>query len=135
VKKTVTMRRRILVVDDDPSIVQLLCEALEFEGHAVRGTSQSLRAFDTAREFSPDLVLMDIVMPYLDGLDQIKLLALDERLATVPVMVMTAKVGALDAVEDLRALRIVDYVYKPFDVAELLKKISSAPAPLVTVEP
>jgi two-component system OmpR family response regulator len=123
------MSRRVLVVDDDPALVQLLCKALTYDGHAARGATQSLRAFDAAVQFSPDLVLMDIVMPYLSGFDQIKLLSLDERLSTVPVLVMTARRDALNSVRDLRAMRIVDCVYKPFDVSDLLQKVALAPRP------
>jgi CheY-like chemotaxis protein len=88
--------------------------------------TQSLRAFDRAKEARPDLILMDIMMPYLDGLDQIKLLSLDDDLKDVPIIVITAKAHALDDIGDLRALRIVDHLYKPFEISDLLRKIEAA---------
>ena len=117
---------RILIVDDDPNIVQMLSDILTDEGYEVATATQSLRAFDRAKEAQPDLILMDIMMPYLDGLDQIKLLSLDDDLKDIPIIVITAKARALDGIEDLRALRIVDYLYKPFEISDLLEKISKA---------
>jgi len=117
---------RILIVDDDPNIVQMLSDILTDEGYEVATATQSLRAFDRAKEAQPDLILMDIMMPYLDGLDQIKLLSLDDDLKDIPIIVITAKARALDGIEDLRALRIVDYLYKPFEISDLLEKIGKA---------
>jgi CheY-like chemotaxis protein len=117
---------RILIVDDDPTIVQMLSDVLHDEGYEVATATQSLRAFDRAKEAQPDLILMDIMMPYLDGLDQIKLFSLDDDLKDVPIIVITAKAHALDGIQDLRALRIVDYLYKPFEISILLEKIRNA---------
>jgi CheY-like chemotaxis protein len=117
---------RILIVDDDPNIVQMLAEFLTDEGYEVATATQSLRAFDRAKEAQPDLILMDIMMPYLDGLDQIKLLSLDDDLKDVPIIVITANARALEGIEDLRVLRIVDYLYKPFEITDLLEKIKLA---------
>ena len=117
---------RILIVDDDPNIVQMLAEFLTDEGYEVATATQSLRAFDRAKEAQPDLILMDIMMPYLDGLDQIKLLSLDDDLKDVPIIVITANARALEGIEDLRVLRIVDYLYKPFEITDLLEKIKQA---------
>ena len=117
---------RILIVDDDPNIVQMLSDILTDEGYEVATATQSLRAFDRAKEAQPDLILMDIMMPYLDGLDQIKLLSLDDDLKDIPIIVITAKARALEGIDDLRALRIVDYLYKPFEIPDLLEKIHDA---------
>ncbi len=116
---------RILIVDDDPYIVGMLSEALTDEGYEVTTATQSLRAFDRAKESQPDLILMDIMMPYLDGLDQIKLLSLDEDLKDIPIIVITAKTNALEGVGDLRVMRIVDYLFKPFEIVDLLDKIQA----------
>lgn len=117
---------RILIVDDDPNIVQMLSDILTDEGYEVATATQSLRAFDRAKEAQPDLILMDIMMPYLDGLDQIKLLSLDDDLKDIPIIVITAKARALEGIDNLKALRIVDYLYKPFEISDLLDKIKKA---------
>jgi CheY-like chemotaxis protein len=122
---------RILIVDDDPTIVQMLSDILTDEGYEVAAATQSLRAFDRAKEAQPDLILMDIMMPYLDGFDQIKLFSLDDDLKDVPIIVITAKARAIEPYgnEDLKALRIVDHLYKPFEITDLLDKIHKALGP------
>ena len=129
-KQTESARpRRVLVVDDDPGMAHLLTTALESDGHVVRCATQSLRVFDAALEFMPDLILMDVVMPYLDGFDQIKLLGIEESLTDVPVIIVTARPNALASIEDPLKRRIVDCVYKPFDVDVLLSKVAAAASP------
>jgi CheY-like chemotaxis protein len=123
-------RRRVLVVDDDPSVALVLTRALESDGHVVRAATQSLRVYDAAQEFKPDLILMDVVMPYLDGFDQLRLIELEESLADVPIVLVT---GAPDAQARLNSLdetlkrRIVGCVRKPFDVDALLTKVAAVP--------
>jgi two-component system alkaline phosphatase synthesis response regulator PhoP len=123
-------RRRVLVVDDDPSVALLLTKALESDGHVVRAATRSLRVYGTAQEFKPDLILMDVSMPYLDGFDLLRLLALDGSLADVPIVLVTgvsnarARVASQD--KPLRR-RIVDCVCKPFDVDALLSKVAAVP--------
>ena len=119
--------RRVLVVDDDPQIAALLVALLSDEGHVVEAATHSLRVFDAARAFAPDLILMDIGMPYLSGFDQMKLLSLDESTAHVPVIVVTAHRDALDGIDRASLPSIVDCVYKPFDATELLAKIGTLP--------
>ncbi len=116
---------RILIVDADPHIVRMLSDVLTDEGYEVSTATQSLRAFDRAKEAQPDLILMDIMMPYLDGLDQIKLLSLDDDLKDIPIIVITAKTNALEGIADLRALRIVDHLFKPFEIVDLLDKVQA----------
>ena len=123
-------RRRVLVVDDDPAVALVLTTALESDGHVVRSATQSLRVYDAAQEFKPDLILMDVVMPYLDGFDQLRLLALEDSLADVPIVLVT---GAPDAQVRLSSLdkplqrRIVGCVRKPFDVDALLTQVAAVP--------
>ena len=117
---------RILIVDDDPGIVQLIEEALVDEGHEVTTATHSLRAYDRAKESRPDLILLDIMMPYLDGFDQISVFALDDDLKHIPIIVITAKTRALEGIADPRALRIVDHLYKPFELADLIEKVEHA---------
>jgi DNA-binding response OmpR family regulator len=119
-------RRRVLVVDDDPNIARVLTTALESDGHVVRCATQSLRVFDAALEFMPDLILMDVVMPYLDGFDQIRLLGIEESLSDIPIILVTARHNALASIEDPLKRRIVDCIYKPFDVDVLLSKVAAA---------
>ena len=123
-------RRRVLVVDDDPSVALLLTRALESDGHIVRATTQSLRVYDAAQEFKPDLILMDVTMPYLDGFDQLRLIELEDSLADVPVVLVTGLDNAqarVDSLDDELKRRIVACVHKPFDVDALLTRIAAVP--------
>ena len=125
-----TQRRRVLVVDDDPSVALILTKALESEGHIVRATTQSLRVFDAAQEFKPNLILMDVMMPYLDGFDQLRLIELEDSLAGVPIVLVTGLDNAqarVDSLDDALRRRIVGCVRKPFDVDALLTKIAAVP--------
>lgn len=120
-------KRRILVIDDDPTICEMLSDVLNDEGYEVRTTTQSLRAFDVATKFKPNLILLDIMMPYLDGIDHMKIFSLGDRLKRVSVIVITAKASALDGIENPKDLGIVDILYKPFEILVLLEKIANAP--------
>lgn len=102
-------KRKILVIDDDPTICAMLSDVLNDEGYEVRTASLSLRAFDVAAKFKPNLILLDIMMPFLDGFDQIALFSLDESLKSVPVIVITAKAWALDNIS-LQDYGIVGYL-------------------------
>ena len=114
---------RILIVDDDPNIVQMLSDILTDEGYEVATATQSLRAFDRAKEAQPDLILMDIMMPYLDGWDELKLFNLDEELRSIPVIIVTADQNAFKGIEDAGHYGVVDHLFKPFELDELLATV------------
>src|SRR3954451_14576907 len=114
-----TMAKKILIMDDDPTIADLLTEALAVEGYETYMTTQSLRFYDAVREHNPDLVLLDLMMPYLDGRDELKLMemALDRQ---IPVIVVTAFLGAMNEEQEFREAGVRHIVYKPFDLDELV---------------
>lgn len=113
------MAKKILIMDDDPTIADLLTEALADEGYTTFMTTQSLRFYDAVREHQPDLVLLDLMMPYLDGRDELKLMTMgvDNR---IPVIVVTAFLEAGREENELREAGVVHIVYKPFDLEKLV---------------
>ena len=113
------MAKKILVMDDDPTIADLLTEALADEGYETYMTTQSLRFYDAVREHQPDLVLLDIMMPYLDGRDELKLMAMALE-HKVPVILVTAFLGAGNEEAEFREEGVVHIVYKPFDLDKLV---------------
>ena len=113
------MAKKILVMDDDPTIADLLKEALSEEGYDTYMTTQSLRFYDAVREHNPDLILLDIMMPYLDGRDELKLMAMGAERPT-PVIVVTAYLDASKEEQEFRDAGVVDIVYKPFDLDRLV---------------
>ncbi len=123
------MAKKILIMDDDPTIADLLTEALADEGYETFMTTQSLRFYDAVREHEPDLVLLDIMMPYLDGRDELKLMEMGVE-KKIPVIVVTAYLGAAQEEQAFREAGVVAIVYKPFDLdklVELVKKTIGEP--------
>jgi DNA-binding response OmpR family regulator len=115
------MTKRILVMDDDPTIADLLREALADEGYETYMTTQSLRFYDAVKENKPDLILLDLMMQYLDGRDELKLLEMAD--VKVPVIVVTAYLDAGKEEEAFRKAGVVQIVYKPFDLDILVELV------------
>jgi two-component system OmpR family response regulator len=111
---------RVLVVDDEPNLADLLSMALRYEGWEVRSAGDGLDAVRTAREFRPDAVVLDVMLPDIDGLEVLR--RLRGEAPGVPVLFLTAK----DAVED-RIAGITaggdDYVTKPFSLEEVVARL------------
>jgi two-component system, OmpR family, response regulator len=111
---------RVLVVDDEATLSDLLQMALRYEGWDVRTAADGLSAVRAARDFTPDAVVLDIMLPDLDGLEVLK--RLRASAPEVPVLFLTAK----DAVEDRVAGLTAggdDYVTKPFSLEELVARL------------
>jgi DNA-binding response OmpR family regulator len=113
------MTKKILIMDDDPTIADLLTEALADEGYETYMTTQGLRFYDALREHNPDLILLDLMMPYLDGRDELKLMAMGSD-RPIPVIVVTAFLGAGNEEQAFREAGVVHIVYKPFDLEKLV---------------
>ncbi len=116
------MAKKILIMDDDPTIADLLTEALADEGYETHMTTQSLRFYDAVREHQPDLILLDLMMPYLDGHDELKLMAMGSD-RQIPVIVVTADVSAVSHEKEFREAGVVHIIYKPFDLEKLVELV------------
>jgi two-component system OmpR family response regulator len=114
--------QRILVVDDELPITELLQMALSFEGYEVAVAATGREALELARTFRPHLIVLDVMMPGIDGFQVVKRLR-EERDMT-PVLLLTARDSVEDRVEGLR-LGSDDYLAKPFSLAELTARISA----------
>jgi len=112
------MSKKILIMDDDPTIAELLREALADEGYDTHMTTQSLRFFDAVTDVRPDLILLDLMMQYLDGRDELKLMEMGAF--NIPVIVVTAFLDADKEAEEFKKAGVVHIVYKPFDLDQLL---------------
>ncbi|WP_037608482.1 response regulator transcription factor [Streptacidiphilus rugosus] len=111
---------RVLVVDDEPALRDALESSLAFEGYEVITASDGLEALDTVAEQQPDLVLLDIMMPRMDGLTAVR--RLRSRGDTVPVLMLTARDAVGDRVTGLD-VGADDYLAKPFELDELLARV------------
>ncbi|NNF65182.1 MAG: response regulator [Acidimicrobiia bacterium] len=116
------MKERILVVDDDPDILQFVRMNLELEGFEAQTAEGGLEGLAIAKSKPPDLVLLDVMMPEMDGLTALRKLRNSPATASVPVIVLTAKALAEDRVRGLD-LGADDYITKPFDLEELMARI------------
>src|ERR1700710_2714232 len=111
---------RALVVDDEPTLAELLSMALRYEAWDVRTAGDGLTALRVARDFKPDVVVLDVMLPDLDGLEVLRRLHADQP--ALPVLFLTAK----DAVEDRVAGLTAggdDYVTKPFSIEALVARL------------
>jgi class 3 adenylate cyclase/AmiR/NasT family two-component response regulator len=112
----------ILVVDDVPDNVEILEMRLESLGYQVATAGDGIAALDKTREQLPDLVLLDIMMPRLDGIETVKRLKADPSLPFIPVILVTAKTDASDVVAGLES-GADDYLTKPVDHAALTARV------------
>jgi len=111
---------RVLVVDDDPQVVRLLRVNLELEGYDVVSAADGQQALDAVDAESPDLVVCDVMMPGMDGVEVVRRLRADKK--TVPVVMLSAKAMRSDMKAGLDA-GANEYVTKPFDPAELIEVV------------
>jgi two-component system response regulator MprA len=110
---------RVLVVEDDDAIAQVLQRSLRMEGYEVRIAGDGVSALDEAHAFLPDLVILDLGLPRLDGVEVAKTI---RRTDDVPILVLTARDGVESRVEGLDA-GADDYLVKPFERQELLARL------------
>ncbi|MCW2501036.1 MAG: Two component signal transduction transcriptional regulator, winged helix family [Frankiales bacterium] len=111
---------RLLVVDDEPNIVELLSASLRFAGFEVETAAGGLEAVELARTYRPDLLVLDVMMPGLDGFGVVR--RLRQEGVRTPVVFLTAKDGTEDKVQGL-TLGGDDYVTKPFSLEEVVARI------------
>lgn len=113
---------RILVVDDQEDILQTTALILSKDGHDVLTANDGIAALEAARAGSPDMILLDIEMPGMDGWETLRLLRLDAATRDVPVAMFTI---LFDLREKVRALKYgaQEYVTKPFEMEDLLRRV------------
>ncbi|MFP4157389.1 MAG: response regulator [Opitutales bacterium] len=114
--------KRILVVDDEPDVTELLEYKLEQEDYSVAVLNDPLSFVAKVREFEPDLMILDIMMPELNGLQLCRIARSDPAMRNIPVIFLTAKGEAEDRVKGLET-GADDYISKPFNTRELLLRI------------
>jgi two-component system phosphate regulon response regulator PhoB len=118
------MKQKILVVDDEPDAVELIEFNLKGAGYDVITAADGAEALKKARTTGPSLILLDLMLPEVDGLEVCKILRRDAATANIPVIMVTAKAAEIDRVLGLE-LGADDYVTKPFSPRELLLRIKS----------
>ena len=116
------MKARILVVDDEPEAVELVEFNLKQAGYEVVAAADGAEALKKVRESPPGLVVLDLMLPEMDGLEVCRLLRRDPATATIPIIMLTAKAAEIDRVLGLE-LGADDYLTKPFSPRELVLRV------------
>jgi DNA-binding response OmpR family regulator len=115
-------RARILVVDDEPNIVQTLKDRLEMNEYTVITACNGKEGLETALNEKPDIILLDVIMPIMDGHEMLEHLRQHADCSDICVIMLTARSQNQD-IARATACNIEDYIVKPFDLSELLEKI------------
>jgi CheY-like chemotaxis protein len=111
-------KQRILIVDDEAPMRELLLESLSPEGYDLVAATDGRDALNQVLRQAPDLILMDVRMPKLDGVTLCKALRIEKETQTIPIIVLTA-LASRDRLEECMAAGADDFISKPFDVVEL----------------
>ncbi|MBI3162217.1 MAG: response regulator [Anaerolineales bacterium] len=118
-----TLSRNILCVEDEPEMIDLIRLILSRKGFNVRGAAGGVEGIRLIRELRPDLVLLDLMMPDMDGWEVYQQMKADAALRDIPVIVVTAKAQNIDKVLGLHIAKVDDYIAKPFSPQELLESV------------
>ncbi len=118
------MSNRILVVDDTPANIQMLAATLKGKGYQISVATNGKQALEVVGRVRPDLILLDVMMPEMDGFETCRHLKESEALKDIPVIFLTARAETSDIVKGFE-LGAVDYVAKPFNAHELLARVNT----------
>lgn len=119
------VKMKILVIDDEPANIALLKRMLTDDGYSrVRCITDARAALDACNDFDPDIILLDLMMPHIDGLTILQMLRTRQSEVFLPVLVLTADVNEETRVKALRA-GATDFLLKPFDQLEVLLRIAN----------
>jgi DNA-binding response OmpR family regulator len=118
------MTTKILVVEDEEHVANLIHIALSIEDYQVRVAPDGPSALQIASDWAPDLVLLDVMLPGIDGFEVCRRVRQLEQGATIPIIIITAKTGIVAKTEGFEA-GADDYITKPFDIAELKLRVAA----------
>ena len=119
---------KILIVDDDVSITELMKALVKMEGHEPTTVNDSLRAMEAAKSVNPDLITLDLMMPGLTGFELCELLHQDPKFANTPIIIVSAR-DDTESKERAMQAGAREYITKPFGVDQLMTKIKELTSP------
>ena len=117
-------KKVVVCVEDEPEMIELVKLILGRRGFELIGAVGGREGLETVRERKPDLVLLDLMMPDMDGWEVYQQMKTDDELKDIPVIVVTAKAQSIDKVLGLHIAKVDDYVTKPFGPQELLQSVN-----------
>jgi DNA-binding response OmpR family regulator len=122
--------KRVVCIEDEPEMIDLFRLILGRRGFEVFGAHGGLEGLALVASEKPDLVLLDLMMPDMDGWEVYQRMKSDEALRSIPVVVVTAKAQSIDKVLGLHIAKVDDYITKPFGPQELLESVEKILGPL-----
>ncbi len=128
---------KVVYIEDDPEMLDLISMILNRPGMSVKIAQDAVHGFDLIMQEQPDLILLDLMMPDMDGWDLYQQLKTNEETRTIPIIIITAKTQPIDVNLGLHVAKVDDYICKPFHLQELLESISrvlNGKNPLATIE-
>jgi DNA-binding response OmpR family regulator len=114
---------RVVCIEDEPEMIDLVRLILGRRGFAVVGANGGVEGLEAVRRERPNLILLDLMMPDMDGWEVYQRIKADEELRQIPVIVVTAKAQSIDKVLGLHIAKVDDYITKPFGPQELLESV------------
>ena len=127
--------KSILCVEDEPEMIDLMRLILGRRGFEVKGAAGGIEGIKMIRQELPDLVLLDLMMPDMDGWEVYQQMKADEKTRHIPVIVVTAKAQSIDKVLGLHIAKVDDYLAKPFSPQDLLSSVERVLSGLPQPEP
>lgn len=115
--------KRVIYFEDDKDMVELVRIILGREGYQVEGIAEGQAGIKAVQQNSPDVILLDLMLPDMDGWEIFRQLKHDESTADIPVIVITAKAQSIDKVLGLEIAKVDDYISKPFRPNELVDRV------------
>ena len=122
--------KRVVCIEDEPEMIDLVRLILGRRGFEVMGANGGLEGLALVASVKPDLVLLDLMMPDMDGWEVYQRMKSDEALREIPVVVVTAKAQSIDKVLGLHIAKVDDYITKPFGPQELLESVEKILGPI-----
>ena len=116
---------RVVCIEDEPEMIDLMKLILSRRGFEVIGADGGKKGLDAVKENQPDLVLLDLMMPDMDGWEVYQQIKADKDTRDIPVIVVTAKAQSIDKVLGLHIAKVDDYISKPFSPQELLDSVDN----------
>ena len=119
-------RKTVICIDDDSGMIALIASILRHAELDLIGAVDGEKGLEAIRNVKPDLVLLDLMMPDIDGWEVYRQMKADDHMKNIPVILVTAKAQSIEKVIRLRLAEVVDYVTKPFAAQELLRSVNRA---------
>ena len=115
----------VVCIEDEPEMIMLIKAILNRKGYDVVGANNGREGLETIERVKPDLILLDLMMPGMDGWEVYQKLKASETMQHIPVIVVTAKAQSIDKVLGLHIAKVDDYIAKPFSPQELLNSVDT----------